>query len=187
MRTSGKPLAGLVGVVLLGVGVLGLWRWGPLGDGEVVPSCGDLVKALPNAVDGSWALTRAEPNREVSRALVGCEFDFRSADQLYTGKVALDVSEVGDEAALRNKATDGPCYGEAVPYPSAAQYKVARSCSQMINAKVLAGVFVSSDERYAHILADFSGPNLPDAQVIAYANAGAQRIIDRAMALDASD
>ncbi|MGC5284809.1 hypothetical protein [Micromonospora sp. DT231] len=43
------------------------------------------------------------------------------------------------------------------------------------------------DERYAHILADLSGPNLPDAQAIAYANTGAQRIIDRAMTLEASD
>ncbi|MCW3838570.1 hypothetical protein ONA70_00445 [Micromonospora yasonensis] len=184
---SKKPLAILAGVVLVSLGSLGLWRWGPLADDQVVPSCGDLAEALPSAVEGSWTLTRTEPTRAVSRSVVRCEFGFRSADQSYWGKVVLDLSAGDDEAALRKKATDGPCYGEAVPNPSGAKYKVARACSQKISDKAFAGVFVASDERYAHTLAEFSSSSLPPEQVVAYANSSAQRIIDRAMALKASD
>ncbi|WP_124821884.1 hypothetical protein [Micromonospora ureilytica] len=184
---SKKPLAILAGVVLVSVSSFGLWRWGPLADDQVVPSCGDLAEALPSAVEGSWTLTRTEPAREVSRSVARCEFGFRSADQSYWGKAVLDLSAGDDGAALSEKATDGPCYGEAVPNPSGAKYKVARSCSQKINDKAFAGVFVASDERYAHTLAEFSSSSLPMEQVVAYANISAQRIIDRAMTLKASD
>ncbi|RNM00997.1 hypothetical protein EFE23_03705 [Micromonospora solifontis] len=187
IRMSKRPLAILAGVVFVSVGSLGLWRWGPLAGDQVVPSCNDLAEALPSAVEGSWTLTRTEPTREVTRSLVRCEFGFRSADQAYWGTVVLDLSAGDDEAALRKKATDGPCYGEVVPNPSGARYKVTRACSQKINDKAFAGVFVASDERYAHTLAEFSSSSRPPEQVVAYANSSAQRIIDRAMALKASD
>ncbi|MBM0258717.1 hypothetical protein [Micromonospora sp. 4G55] len=146
-----------------------------------------MASALPSAVEGSWTLTRSEPNRKVSDSLVGCEFDFQSADQAYKGKVTLDLIESDDAKQLRKNAETGPCYGEPVPSPSAASYKVARYCLQRINDKAFAGVFVASDERYAHTLAEFSSPSLPQDQVTAYANTSAQRVIDRAMTLKASD
>ncbi|MEO3928008.1 hypothetical protein ABGB07_29690 [Micromonosporaceae bacterium B7E4] len=123
----------------------------------------------------------------MSRSVVRCEFDFRSADQAYWGTVVLDISAGDDEAALRKKAEDGPCYGEAVPNQSDATYKVARLCSQKINDKAFSGVFVASEERYAHTLAGFSSSSLSPDQVVAYANTSAQRIVDRAMTLQATD
>ncbi|MGK5738909.1 hypothetical protein [Micromonospora sp. URMC 103] len=187
IRMSRKSIGVLAGIAGLCLGLLGVWQWGPLGEDQAVPTCGDLAKALPKAVEGSWTLTRTEPKREVSRSVVRCEFGFRSADQTYWGKVVLDVSAGDDEAALRKKATDGPCYGEAVPSPSGTKYKVARSCSQKINDKAFAGVFVASDERYAHTLAEFSSSSLSLEQVVTYANTSAQRIIDHAMTLKATD
>lgn len=177
-------LAGVTGVIL---GFLGIWRWGPLADEPVVPSCGDLAEALPSAVDGSWTLTRTELNRKVIKSIVRCEFGFRSADQAYRGKIVVNLSAGDDEAALRKTATDGPCYGQALPNPGAARYVVARSCSEKINDKIFAAVFVASDKRYAHTLVEFSSSSLPLEQVATYANTSAQRITDHAMTLNATD
>ncbi|MEU8184602.1 hypothetical protein AB0B85_21400 [Micromonospora sp. NPDC049044] len=177
----------VAGVVVVALGLLGGWRWGPFGDDEVVPSCSELAGALPSVVEGVWTLTRAEPTREVSKSLVSCEFDFSSADRSYTGRIAVSLTESDDEAYLRETATEGPCYGEPVPYPSAPKYRVARSCSQKINEKIFAGVFVASENRYAHVYADFSSPGSPVKQLAEYANTSAQRITDRAMTLKSTD
>ncbi|MFG1677905.1 hypothetical protein [Micromonospora sp. NPDC049282] len=174
-------------VVVVVLGLLGLWRWGPLGHDEVVPSCGDVADALPEVMAGSWTLTRAEPKREVDRSRVRCEFDFTSADQAYRGRILLSLIESDDEAFLRRTATTGPCEGEAVPNSSAPRYEVARSCARRINDKIFASVLLASDRRYAYILADFSSPGRPIEQVIAYANLSAQHITDQAMTLDATD
>ncbi|RZT77878.1 hypothetical protein EV382_1047 [Micromonospora violae] len=180
-------LAVVAGVVVVALGLLAAWRWGPFADDEVVPSCTELAGALPSVVEGAWTLTHAEPNRESSNSLVDCEFDFSSADRSYTGRIAVSLTQSDDESYLRRTAMEGPCYGEAVPYPSAAKYRVARSCSEKINEKIFAGVFVASADRYAHVYADFSSPGAPIEQVVAYANTSAQRITDRAMTLTSTD
>jgi len=184
---SGQSKAILAGVIVLGLGLLGAWRWASLGDEHVVPACSDLAEALPEAVPGSWTLTRTEPRRTASRSVARCEFRFRSADQAYEGTIVVDLSADDDAAALRRKATDGPCYGDAVPHPSGTGYEVARACAERVNDKVFAGVYVASAERYAHTLAELSSSSLSPEQVVAYANSTAQRIIDRAMALEATD
>ncbi|MGC4750557.1 hypothetical protein ACLQ28_33580 [Micromonospora sp. DT201] len=184
---SKKMLAAAAGIAVVAVGLLGAWRWGPFGEDEAVPSCSELAEALPSAVEGSWTLTRAEPKRESSKSLVSCEFDFSSADRSYQGKIAVSLTHSDDEAYLRKTATEGPCYGEAVPFPSAAKYRVARSCSEKINEKIFAGVFVASDDRYAHVYADFSNPGSAVEQLVAYANTSAQSITDRAMTLESTD
>ncbi|MEU7753726.1 hypothetical protein [Micromonospora sp. NPDC049171] len=184
---SRKKLAVVAGAVILALGLLGGWRWWPFGDDEVVPSCSDLAAALPDVVEGSWTLTRTEPKREADRSRVRCELDFTSADRSYQGRVVLSVIESNDEAFLRSTATTGPCDGDQVPNPSAARYEVARACSTKINDKVYAGVFLASDKRYAHILADFSNAGSTVEQLVTYANTSAQRITDRAMTLKATD
>lgn len=187
IRTSGKGLAVLTGAVVVGLGLLGVRQWGPLADSEVVPSCGDLAGGFASTVPGSWTLTRTEPNRESGDYLVRCEFGFRSADQAYAATVIVSLIADDDETALRKKATDAPCHGDAVPNPSASNYRVARSCSEHINDKIFAGTFVASDRRYAHILADYSSSTRPVEQVTTYANTSTQRITDLAMTLEASD
>ncbi len=184
---SKKALIAAAAVAVVALGLVGLWRWGPLGDDAAVPSCGDVADALPEMVSGSWTLTRTEPKRDVDRSRVRCEFDFTSADQAYRGRILLSLIESDDEAFLRSTATSGPCDGEAVPNPSAPRYEVARSCAQRINDKIFTSVLLASDRRYAHILADFSSPDRPLEQVIAYTNTSAQRIADRAMTLNATD
>lgn len=184
---SRRTLAVVAVVVVVAGGLLGAWRWGPFGDDEVVPSCSELAEALPSVVEGAWNLTRAEPKRESSKSLVSCEFDFSSAERSYRGKIAVSLTESDDEAYLRKTAAEGPCYGEAVPYPSAAKYRVARSCAEKINEKIFAGVFVASDDRYAHVYADFSNPGLGVEQLVEYANTTAQRVTDRAMTLKSTE
>ncbi|MFC3499863.1 hypothetical protein ACFOOK_02575 [Micromonospora krabiensis] len=182
-----RKLAMLAGATVVVLGLLGAWRWGLRADDDVVPSCSDLAGALPSAVQGSWTLTRTEPNREVSDYLVRCEFAFRSADQAYWGTVMVSLSADDDEASLRKRATDGPCYGEAVPNPSAAKYSVARSCSEQINDKIFASVFVASDRRYGHSRVEFSSSSQSLEQVAAYARTSAQHLTDLAMSLEAGE
>ncbi|WBC05313.1 hypothetical protein [Micromonospora sp. WMMA1976] len=180
-------LAVVAGVVVVVVGLLGAWRWGPFSDDEVVPSCGELTRALPGVVEGEWTLTRTEPRRETSKSVVTCEFDFAATDRSYQGKIVVSLTYSDDEADLRRTATEGPCHGETVPYPSAADYQVARSCWERINDKVFAGVFAVADHRYAHVYADFAGAGAAPEQVVAYANTSAQRITDRAITLKSAD
>ncbi|MBQ1028936.1 hypothetical protein KBX26_02800 [Micromonospora sp. C97] len=184
---SRKMLAAVAGVVVVALALLGAWRWGPFGEDEAVPSCSELAEALPSVVEGAWTLTHAEPNRESSKSVASCEFDYSSADRSYTGTIAVSLTQSDDEAYLRQTAAEGPCNGEAVPYPSAAKYRVARSCVEKINEKIFAGVFVASEVRYAHVYADFSNPGAAVEQVVAYANTSAQRITDRAMTLTSTD
>ncbi|WP_157756958.1 hypothetical protein [Plantactinospora sp. KBS50] len=174
-------------VAILGPGVLVAACRGPLRTDRRVPSCADLAEALPRAVAGSWTLDRAEPNRAVSKSVVGCEFDFRSADQEYQGTIVVDISADRDGAVLRKKATDGPCYGTAVTQSDGAHYDVARSCLQRLNGKAFVGMFVASDGRYAHTLTEIGSATMSQESVAAYATTSARSIIDRAMTLRASD
>lgn len=180
-------ISALAGVLAVSLGSFALWRWGPFGSSPEVPSCSEVTRILTGAVEGSWTLTGSRPNREVTRSVIGCEFEFQSADQSYRGRITLDLSGSDDAAHLREKAETGPCYGESVVNPSAGRYRVARSCLERINDKAFAGVFVASEDRYAHALAEFSSPSLPSEQVIAYAKTTTQHIVDQAMTLGAGD
>lgn len=184
---TGWTLASVAVAACLGLGVLGACRWGPLGDDHHVPSCADLAADLPRSVAGSWTLSRAEPNRSVSKSVVGCEFGFRSSDQAYEGTIVVDLSAGEDEAVLRKKAVDGPCYGTAVIQSDATRYDVDRSCLQRINGKAFVGMFVASNERYGHALIEIGSVTMSQESVVAYATATARSVTDRAMALQPRD
>ncbi|GGM66757.1 hypothetical protein GCM10011608_60080 [Micromonospora sonchi] len=171
---------------VVGLGVLGLWQWAPWSKDAAVPSCQEVAAALPSAVPGSWTVTRAEPDRNGIGSL-RCELDLASADQSYTGEVRVSLNESDNAAMLRKWVTDSPCYGGTVPYPGAGRYQAARSCSETINDKVLASVYVASEKRYAHVVASLTGAGLPDEQLASYTNTAVQRIADLTMTLTATD
>lgn len=182
-----RQLGVVVGVAVLGVGLLGLWRWAPWSDDQTVPSCGDVAAALPEAVPGSWTVTQVQPRREAVRSVVRCEFAFISVDQSYRGEVMVSLSEGADTETLRRRVSDSPCYGEAVPYPGADRYEAAKSCAETINDKAFVRVFLASSSRYGHIVVTLTGPDRPDAGLISSTTVTTQRIADLTMPLTASE
>ncbi|MEW2477344.1 hypothetical protein AB0875_26500 [Micromonospora gifhornensis] len=182
-----RQLAVVAGVAVLGVGLLGLWRWAPWSEDQTVPSCGDVAAALPEAVPGSWTVTQVQPRREAVRSVVRCEFAFTAADQSYRGEAIISLSEGADIETLRRRVSDSPCYGEAVPYPGADRYEAAKSCAETINAKAFTRVFLASPSRYGHIVVSLTGPDRPDTGVVSSTTVTAQRIADLTMTLTASE
>jgi hypothetical protein len=189
-RATIRREMGAIGIVvaLLAVAGLVLWQRGTFTeDRPDVPSCPELVKTLPTAAGGIWAMIKPDPSRR-KKPSTFCELSFISADDRYSGTVSVLIVGDTDEERLRREVRNAACSDPAPPHDAANHgYLAFQACDGTVGALDGASVLAAKKPRSVHMTVTIARRPGTHAEAIDFARNLARAVADEGLTVPASE
>jgi hypothetical protein len=172
-------MAGIVTVSVI-LGAL-LWLRSPPANQMAVPSCPDLVAALP-AGAAAWSLQDSRP-LDAATSQTTCILAVTSQDRRFAGTVRVSMLRSRDPHALTDKVTQGRCSGELDNLVSIVGPSLQKGCTEVEPGKALAVMYATIEDRFIFVSAEMQAPSASQADLIGYTQGLRVQVVDEALLL----